>query len=189
MASSDESAVRIRTRRAIVDAAITALAADPATSLADIADRAGVGRTTLHRYFGDRAELESAVAAVVGERLTEAQQRADLGSGTGRAALVRLAREYFDLGDALSFMFAGNIDVGNSTQPCAELADATGRGHIDGSVDPAFSSQWVDYLTWCLLYAGWSFTNDDGGSRHDALALIVRSLDGALRPESRSATG
>lgn len=182
VAATEDTAARVRTRRVIVEAAITTLAGDPAASLTDIADRAGVGRSTLHRYFPDRNELHAAVAAAVNERLAEAQRRADLAGGTGREALIRLAREYFDLGDALSFMFAGNVDVSDGSEPCDEVTDATTRGHADGTVDAAFPPQWVDYLMWCLLYAGWSLTNDAGGSRHDALQLIVRSLDGALRP-------
>lgn len=37
------------------------LARDRTATLADIADAADVGRSTLHRYFADRAELVNAV--------------------------------------------------------------------------------------------------------------------------------
>ena len=52
---------RGRTRKAILDAAIGVLATDPAASLGQIADAADVGRTTLHRYFPERADLLTAL--------------------------------------------------------------------------------------------------------------------------------
>ncbi|MDQ3577436.1 MAG: TetR/AcrR family transcriptional regulator, partial [Actinomycetota bacterium] len=42
---------RARTRRAILDAAISVLSRNPAASLAEVAEAAQVGRTTVHRYF------------------------------------------------------------------------------------------------------------------------------------------
>ena len=52
-----ESATKVRTRRAILDAAVGALARDASASLAEVASAAGVGRTTVHRYFPERADL------------------------------------------------------------------------------------------------------------------------------------
>ena len=66
------SGVKNRTRQAIIDAAIDLLAANPACSLGDIAAAAQVGRTTLHRYFAERADLLAAVGAEGGERLERA---------------------------------------------------------------------------------------------------------------------
>ncbi|WP_435061755.1 TetR/AcrR family transcriptional regulator [Amycolatopsis thermoflava] len=48
---------RDRTRSAILSAAATLLGRDYQAKLAEIANAAGVGRTTLHRYFPDRATL------------------------------------------------------------------------------------------------------------------------------------
>ncbi len=42
---------RNRTERAILEAAVSVLARDRAATLPQIAQAAGVGRTTLHRYF------------------------------------------------------------------------------------------------------------------------------------------
>ncbi|MEU1179064.1 helix-turn-helix domain-containing protein [Streptomyces sp. NPDC005820] len=49
------------TRRAILDAAITLLATDPTASLSEVAAAAGVGRTTVHRYFPERSDLLAAI--------------------------------------------------------------------------------------------------------------------------------
>ena len=60
-----ESGARHRTRRAIVEAAIGVISDNPTAPLSEIAEAAGVGRSTLHRYFPERTDLLRAVALEV----------------------------------------------------------------------------------------------------------------------------
>ena len=48
---------RLRTRAAILAATASVLAVKRTATLPEIASAAGVGRTTLHRYFADRERL------------------------------------------------------------------------------------------------------------------------------------
>ena len=85
-ASSDagpESVPRLRSdgwrsREAILDAAAAALPRDRRTTMQDIADSAGVGRSTIYRYFPTRGDLERALAA----RSQQPGARAVIGSET-----------------------------------------------------------------------------------------------------------
>jgi TetR/AcrR family transcriptional regulator, repressor for lfrA len=181
------SGVKNRTRQAIIDAAIGLLADNPACSLGDIAAAAQVGRTTLHRYFGERADLLAAVGAEGGERLVRAATLADLDRGTGAEALLRLCREYFDLGSLLSLMFSGQ-----GGGECWEAQDEQGlvrvieRGHRDGSIDPDLPADWVLSLLWSQLYAAWAYLGERRDvSRHQVLDLLTRTLSNALRAEGR----
>ncbi|MDR7280905.1 TetR/AcrR family transcriptional regulator [Catenuloplanes atrovinosus] len=181
------SGSRARTRRAILDAAIAALGRNPAASLAEIATAAGVGRTTLHRYFADRSDLLAAVNTEGIARIDRAVRLARLPEGTGGDAIARLAREYFDLGDLLSLLFADPQLVGDPTweggaDACdPRLEEVVTRGHRDGTIDPELPPGWVQSLIWSQLYAGWGYTAA-GASRHDALRLVLRTLTGALAP-------
>ncbi len=179
-----ESGTRSRTRRAILAAAVRALAADSGASLGDIAVAAGVGRTTVHRYFAERSDLMDAVTQECAHRLAEADARARVDDGPGREAVLRVCREYFDLGDVLSLIFHGVVELPGAPEGCVDDAStrAFERGQADGSIDTGQPAPWLVSMLWCSLYNGWSWVQQTGASRHEALALVVRSLDGALRP-------
>lgn len=183
---SVEVGVRNRTRRAILDAAIGVLSRRPGGSLAEVAEAAEVGRTTLHRYFPERGDLLAAVSADVQHRIAAAVDRARPAEGPARAALVRACRELFDLGDVLSLVFGGALAERPEWQEssCADdlLLDVVRRGHGDGSVDAALTPEWVINLLWSILYAADAHARDHGSSRHEALDLATRSLAGALGP-------
>jgi len=182
-----ESSTRSRTRQAILTAATASLAADAGASLGDIAEAAGVGRTTLHRYFAERSDLLAAVTEECARRLAEADTRARIDEDTGREATLRVCREYFDLGDVLSLLFHGVVQLdGQAVAGGVVVDDACGaalvRGQQDASIDAAQPVSWLVSMLWCTLYAGWSWVQETGASRHDALALVLRSLDGVLLP-------
>lgn len=71
-----ESGTRVRTRRAILDAAVSALTRNPQAALADIALVANVGRSTVHRYFPERSDLLAAIGTDATEKIAAATVRA-----------------------------------------------------------------------------------------------------------------
>ncbi|MEO3744702.1 TetR/AcrR family transcriptional regulator [Plantactinospora sp. B5E13] len=180
-----ESRARARTRRAILDAAVTVLSQHPAASLGDVADAAGVGRTTLHRYFAERADLLTALGEDVLARIDAATVRARPDDGPAPDALDRICQEYFELGDVLMCVFSQPELVNTSAWEEYSEADRAlfrlvERGHADGSLDPALGPQWVVQTLWALLYAAWQHTRENGVSKHRALDLCLRSLRKAV---------
>ena len=183
---------RVRTRQAIVDAAIGVLGQNPAATLTEIAAAADVGRTTLHRYFAERSDLLAAVRAEGVDRIDRAYMHARLGEGTGAEAYRRLAREYFELGELLSLIFTEPQLVGDPAWAEGDACDdgflaMVERGHRDGSIDPELPADWLQSLLWSQLYAGWSFHTVNGTSRQQCLQLVVRTLGGAIAVQPREA--
>jgi AcrR family transcriptional regulator len=178
--------VRARTRRAILDASVTVLSRNPAASLAEVADKAQVGRSTLHRYFPERSDLLDAVSADVLRRIDGAVRRARPGEGSGRAALLRVSRELFDLGDLLTLVLSGHFADRSEWRECTEadvaLIALVERGHADGSIGSDLTPEWLQRLLWSLLSAADFHERESAGSRHDVLAMALRSIDGAVRP-------
>jgi TetR/AcrR family transcriptional repressor of lfrA len=184
--STTHSGSRARTRQAILDAAIEVLSRNPAASLGDVAASADVGRTTLHRYFPERSDLITALRSEAGDRLDRARLRARVSEDTGAAAVRRLCQEYFDLGDVLSLLFREQVAFDDEGTGCdADFEAMVHRGYADGSIDPELPPVWIQSLMWSQLYAGWSYLAEAGASRHETLRLILRCVDGAVRPLNR----
>ncbi|MBN6039298.1 TetR/AcrR family transcriptional regulator [Amycolatopsis sp. 195334CR] len=178
---SEETGTRARTRRAILDAAIAVLNKDTSASLGDVANAAGVGRTTVHRYFPERSDLLTAIGADVLERIELAAARARLDQGDALEALDRLCQEYFDLGDVMMLLFNNPSLI--SDEDWEEESDADRalnrlieRGQAEGTIDPEMPATWINNIVWALLYASWQQTEQYGSSKHTSIGLCLRSL-------------
>ncbi|MEV0717003.1 TetR/AcrR family transcriptional regulator [Asanoa sp. NPDC050611] len=185
----NERGTRARTRQAILSAAIEVLGQNPNAALSEIAAAAEVGRTTLHRYFPERSDLLRAVASEGSARLDRATASARLDEGTGCEALLRLCREYFDLGSLLSLIFTDPDCLGDATPVVDDGCDdrfsaMIDRGHRDGTIDTGLPAPWLSSLMWSQLYAGWSYVTQYNASRHEVLDLLVRTVDGAVTPRA-----
>ena len=66
------------TRRTLLDAAVVVLSKDSTASLSVVAETAGLGRTTLHRYFPTRELLIRALVEDALDRVAEAIASAHL---------------------------------------------------------------------------------------------------------------
>lgn len=179
-----ESSTRSRTRQAILAAAVTVFARDQSATLGEVAAAAGVGRTTLHRYFAERSDLLSALATHVLEQVAAATDRAGPEHGPAPAALGRICREYFELGDVLTVLFNEPVgtDVANREEweHDRQLTALIARGQAEGSIDPTLTPTWLQYMLWALLYSAWSLMREASMPRHEALDQCVRSLHKAV---------
>lgn len=181
-----ETGTRARTRRAILDAAVTTLSHDPTASLGEIATAAGVGRTTVHRYFQERVDLLNAIGTLALERIEAATFRARPTEDSPPDVLRRLCQEYFELGDILMLVFNNPHQLDDpaweeetvSDRAFVELVE---RGHADGSLDPELDADWVAQLMWANMYTAWEYARSSGKSKHDVLTMCLRSLLKAVR--------
>lgn len=182
-----ESGARARTRRAILDAAVALLSTDPTASLGDVATAAGVGRTTVHRYFPERADLLTAIGTDILGKVQAATDRARLGDGPAAQALERLCQEYFELGDALTLIFDSPQLMNWSGWEAETPADrqvlrTVERGQAEGDVDPRAPAQWLLGVLWALLYSAWELSRTPGTPKHTALTQCLHTLRKALAP-------
>jgi AcrR family transcriptional regulator len=183
--AAGDTGSRARTRRAILDAAITVLAKEPGASLGEIAVAAGVGRTTVHRYFPERSDLLAAIANDMLEKVEAATARARLDEGPALEALDRLCQEYFDLGDGLTLLFNDpqlmNLEEwGEESESDRALLALVERGRAEGTIDPELDPHWVVQVLWCLLYGAWEMPRWYGTPKHASVALCLRTLRKAV---------
>ncbi len=185
-----ETATRARTRHAILRAAITVFGQNPSAPLGEVADAAGVARSTLHRYFPERSDLIEALRRYADDEIQQAEQRALLDQGPALDALIRLCHEYFDSWNTLTWRYTDSL--GNECEPAdtdawddQQTAVVIARGHADGTIDPGVPALWLQHALWALIYAGWEFVRR-GASRHEALTLTLDSVRRLAAPVGRS---
>lgn len=175
-----------RTRRDIVDSAIEVWAEDNTASLGAVAEGAGVGRTTLNRYFTDRARLISAVDEECRSRYVTAMNHSRIEEGSGRDAVLRICTELLHLGPVLGLVFSDNALVspdGWFTEEEDPLGIAIGRGYADGSLDSTLPGDWVGTFVWTSLFAAQIGVGSGVRTAHEAAMLLTRTLSHGVTKE------
>jgi TetR/AcrR family transcriptional regulator, repressor for lfrA len=181
-----ESRTRSRTRRAILDAAVTVLSEDRSAPLSQVADAAGVARSTLQRYFADRAALLAALSAYASEQLDEATRQARIEEGPALEALRRLVHELFDLGDIVMLVSPAWEDEEEGEPESATdvaLRALLARGRAENALDDRLTDTWIEQLMWVTLYTAWTYVRDHGATKHDSLAACLTTFTKAIRTE------
>ncbi|ALG07408.1 TetR/AcrR family transcriptional regulator [Kibdelosporangium phytohabitans] len=173
-----------RTRSAILAAAASVLARDRTATLPQIAAAAGVGRTTVHRYYADRDTLIKAAvedsAQVIGEAIGEAR----LDEGPPVEALHRLVTAYLSVGDRLVFLFNDphvmqqyGVDQPEQPPSADPVMDLIERGQREGVFDDQSTAWWIQHVLWALVYTGIDEVSKGNLSRHGVAATVIRTLE------------
>jgi len=171
-----------RTRRAVLDAATLVLSKDSGASLAEVATVAGVGRTTLHRYFPTR---EALVRALVGDALDHVAQAitdAKPQEGPVPEALQRIADSVIPQGPSLRFLYAepsvyaAHEMMRRWYDALEPVAEAIRRGQREGSIRTNLPVSWVvDTFAGTILTA-WDSVDEGRLARHEAPRLVMNAL-------------
>ncbi len=180
---------RKKTEVAIVDAAIRVLAANPGASLGEIADQAGVGRATLHRYFQTRDDLVRSIKT----RAIEETNQATVNALEGRTDPVERFRVMLEavvpLGDRFHFIMSEPASAPGSepaAQYAAELAwvaDLVEELKKAGAVEAAVPTKWVVATIDALIWRAWKEVRDGHVARRDAPGLVYRTVLRGLQPD------
>lgn len=184
------SGVRERTRRAIVDTAVTVWSRDWNASLGDVATGAQVSRSTLHRYFPDRQRLVLAAREHALQLLAEAAGTAMQGCATAVEELAALLRAIVEVGEAVIYLYAdptrfGDV-VAEDQDDSADLREVVVRAAEDGAIDASAGPDWVISALYSIGYAAAEAINHGTLPRNRAGDVAVRTfLHGLGREEAR----
>ncbi|WP_139244778.1 TetR/AcrR family transcriptional regulator [Arthrobacter woluwensis] len=152
--SSATPSKRDRTRHALLESGIAVLVTNPGAALGAVARHAGVARSTLHRYFADRAELVEAINSHVEAQYEEAIEGADIESGTGYEAFERIVEELQDRIELFSWwMQTIHAEVDDfDSEPDQQLLATIRRGQADGTIDDQLTAEWIHTMLWTALW-------------------------------------
>lgn len=186
---SELSRTASRTRRSIMTAAIAVFATRPEAPMTDVAEAAGVARSTLHRYFPDRESLRVAIDELAHSARVDAVRSARLEEDSGLEAFRRLCAELMDRLDVLAWwmtVITPDAWEDDSADPAdAEILSAFARGQEDGSIDPAMRPDWLNSIMWAVLYAVQSIPGTSGMTTFDAREQGMRTLMKAAAADPR----
>jgi AcrR family transcriptional regulator len=185
----DRSGVRDRTRRAILGAAASVLARDRGATLAEVAAAAGVGRSTLHRYFADREQLVQAAVEDSLRALDQSMEDAALDQGPPLEAMRRLVAAMVGVGDRLLFLFGDPRVLEGREGPMATggpVIELIERGQAEGVFDPEVSPGWVEHVLWALVYTAAEEANNGRLPRHGVTATVIRTFENGIRDRRRT---
>jgi AcrR family transcriptional regulator len=181
-----KTSVRSRTRGAILAAAASVLARDRAATLPDIAEAAGVGRTTLHRYFPDRESLIEAAVEDSIQAIYQSVAEAALQQGPSMDAMRRAVAAMVAVGDRLMFVFGdprllqGYRAPDGVVPPSDPVLDLIERGQAEGAFDPEVSASWIQHVLWVLVYRGCEDADSGELPRHGITATVIRTLENGI---------
>jgi AcrR family transcriptional regulator len=144
-------------RLSLLDVAAEVLVADPAASLAEVAEAAGIGRTTLHKHYATREDLLRAV----GDRALELWEHAvggmtgtedpDGGLCAATAAMIPIGPQLAFLWRTPAFDHVTEIDARWCAVEAATLAILK-RAQARGVVAAGIPDWWLLRTFFSLVY-------------------------------------
>ena len=200
--SATVDAQRARTRRSIVDAALCLVGERgmPGVTMSALAERAGVSRPTLYKYFPD---VPHVLAAWVGEEIDrfEAHLREELAHTEGAAARVeRYVRAQLDEFASHPQRFGlSHVDAGVPEEVMVAIheraevlrghleraiADGVASGEFRADVDAVLHSELVNALLGPLRPVVAQRRHDAGDLADAVLALLFDGLRGPPDPDA-----
>jgi AcrR family transcriptional regulator len=142
---------------AVLDTAVAVLVADPSASLTQVAEAAGIGRTTLHKHFATRDDLLRAV----GFRAIELWEQATdpiTDSKDADGGLAALTEAMVPIGPYLAFLwrtpgFDHDCEIGGRWQAVEERAYAVlDRARENGVLRASMPDHWLVQTFYSLVY-------------------------------------
>lgn len=169
-------------REAIVNAAIEILGYNPGASLGEIANRAGVGRATLHRYFSSRDDLINEILMSSISDTNEAIASVDTTGLSAREELLRILEAVVPLGDR--FHLVSSIAPGHQSSAVNEaykqqlkaVEEFVERMKTEEVFAHEVPTSWIVMVIDSLTYTAWWAVNDGFIAPREVAHLTYRTL-------------
>lgn len=177
--------IRPTAREALIEAGFAVLSRNAGASLAEIADAAGVGRATLHRYFPTRDELLRSLALTAITEMDAAAEDAAQDAESYSDALRASLEALIPLSTRHGFL--ANEPIGDDPELAREYArqkeevrELVEAAKSEGSFDATVPTTWIVHAYEYLLYAAWESVNEGEATANQAANLAWRTLTAGL---------
>ena len=182
--------IRPSTKDAIMEAAFELLSRNLGASLTEIAERAGVGRATLHRYFASREDLMRTLAMTALKEMDAAAEDACADATSYAEAARRTLEALIPLGDRFGFLELEPLEddpdlkvaYDRQRRETEEMVEAAKR---EGLFDKAIPTSWIVQAYDHLLFAGWESVKAGETTSDQAADLAWLTLTNGLRKRKK----
>jgi len=180
-----------RSVNAILVAAERTLGRNPAATMEQIAEAAGVARTTIHRHFANRETLFEAMVTGALEDFSGAVEAARPETAPPLIALHQATANVLQVKRDWRFAFHGLPDSPENTQVKTDIAQRCitmlQRGQKEGLIDPDADLDWVRRVYYALVEEATRIEEPDASLHADALAAkVVSTLLHGVAPRRAS---
>ena len=171
----------IQSEKAIIEASIETLLANPSAGMSDIASAAGVGRATLYRHFESREALIEKLILICVEALEVAN--APIQHLTGRAAIEAAIEVTMPLADRFHFLttlWTGTEESETlkqiDRQLINEMATLVDQAKEAGDINPSLPTMWIVSFYESTLTAAWWLIASGDLAIDDAIEYTKQSF-------------
>ncbi|MCP1309592.1 TetR/AcrR family transcriptional regulator [Paenibacillus tyrfis] len=176
------SATRELRLRAILDAATEILVEKPTASMNEIAEYAGIGIATLHRYVESREQLMLQLGLRAAQVVGETISRIPLDEESSETCISQLVEALIPLGDKIYFLAHETSLNYNPEMSAAEeklkepihhmIQSLQRKGHFRQDM----SSEWILNVLYSLLFVTWQQVHEGNVAKKSAAALVLETL-------------
>ena len=176
-----------RRARALLDHAVQVLVADPGASLAEVAEAAGISRTTLHKHFATRDDLVRAVSMRAIDLWEQAVDAVDDGPDGGLRELMAAA---IDCGPQLQFLWrnpaldSDDEFIQRYTRVEKRSLSVLLRAQELGAIAGGVPDWWLLQSFYALSYTAFEMVHAGRLARLDAPRLALSTLLRGVGAES-----
>jgi len=172
---------------AILDAATELLVEKPTASLTDIANYAGIGIATLHRYIENREQLMLQLGFRAVQVVSETMNEIPVDEEKLESYIPRLVEALIPLGDKIYFL-AHECSVNYSSELLAaedQLKEPIRQTIIQlqkqGYLRQDMTSEWMLNVLYSLLFTMWQQVQEGNIAKNSAALLIMETVFNGIK--------
>lgn len=179
------TSIRLSTRESIIEASFVLFSRNIGASLSEVAERAGVGRATLHRHFANRDELLRTLALLAIEEMDTAADAASSDSKSYSEALHATLYALIPLGDRHSFLAREPLEddptlAEEFKRIDKEMIELVEAAKGEGLFDKTLPATWISQVFDALLFSAWESVKQGHTTSSQAADLAWLTLTQGL---------